>query len=54
MIVITSHAALIKGKVYEALASTLIKNLCFLEKDFLFIRHYMNGEKQSEYFLYKK
>lgn len=54
MIVTTSHAARINGKIYEAPANTLVEVLKNLKKDFLFIRHSIDGKMPSFVYSYKK
>lgn len=48
MIIIATHAALINGKIYEAPSNILVENFIKQKKDFVFLRHYMNGERTSE------
>lgn len=54
MIILVTHAALVNDKVYEAPSNTMRDNLLSLQKDLIFIRHYMNWERQSEVFKYTR
>ncbi|HPD73698.1 MAG TPA: glycosyltransferase [bacterium] len=50
MIVTTSHATIINGHIYEVPANTLVESLKLLNKPFIFVRHSMNGDFNSEVF----
>lgn len=53
MIITTSHASLINGKIYEAPANTLVEILLKQKKDFIFIRHSIDGKLPSIIYEYK-
>ena len=53
MIVIMGHAALIDGKIYEAPVNTFVETLIKQKRDFLFIRHSIDGKMKSRVFEYK-
>jgi len=50
MIVTTSHATIMNGHIYEVPANTLVESLKLLNKPFIFVRHSMNGDFNSEVF----
>lgn len=50
MIVTTSHATIINGHIYEVPANTIVESLKLLNKPFMFVRHSMNGDFNSEVF----
>lgn len=47
MYIIAGHATLIDGKIYESPVNTLVETISTMNQDFIFIRHFMNGEKNS-------
>lgn len=52
MIVTTSHATIINAHIYEVPANTIVESLKLLNKPFMFVRHSMNGDFNSEVFKY--
>lgn len=50
MIVTTSHATIINGHIYEVPANTIVESLKLLNRPFMFVRHSMNGDFNSEVF----
>lgn len=54
MIIIAGHASLIRGSIYEAPTNTLVEILASQKKDFVYIRHFLEGNHPSEAYLYKE
>jgi glycosyltransferase involved in cell wall biosynthesis len=54
MIILTCHASLVDGKIYEAPAGNFIEILKNKKCDFLFIRHSMDGKLSSVVYFYEK
>jgi len=54
MIIITSHASLIDGKIYDALTNNFIEILQKNKMDFIFIRHSIDGNLPSTIYNYHK
>lgn len=50
MIITTSHATIINGHIYEVPANTIVESLKLLNKPFIFVRHSMNGDFNSQVF----
>lgn len=53
MIITTSHATLIRGKIYEAPANTIVEILRRNKERFIFIRHSIDGMLPSIIYSYK-
>lgn len=53
MIITTSHASFIDGKIYEAPANTLVEILKNKKEKFIFIRHSMDGNLSSILYYYE-
>jgi len=47
MYIIAGHATLIDGVIYESPVNTLVETMSSMNQEFIFIRHFMNGEKNS-------
>ena len=47
MYIISGHATLIDGIIYESPVNTLVETMSIMNQEFIFIRHFMNGEKNS-------
>lgn len=54
MIITTSHASFINGKIYEAPANTLTEILRNKKENFIFIRHSIDGQLPSTIYYYKE
>jgi len=54
MIVVLGHAAYIGGKIYEAPVNTLVETLVAEKKDFVFVRHSLDGNMPSFLYSYTK
>lgn len=54
MIIVLGHASFIDGKIYEAPVNTYIETLIKQKKDFLFIRHSIDGNMKSMAYIYNK
>lgn len=52
--IISGHAYELNGKIYESPTNTLIETLKKLKKDFIYIRHSIDGKFKSRAFVYKK
>lgn len=53
MIIIIAHATLVDGKIYEPPANTLVETLKNQKKDFLYLRHSIDGKLKSIVYVYK-
>jgi len=53
MIIVAGHAGIINGKIHEVPVNTIIEILRDKKEEFIFIRHSMNGDFQSEAYFYK-
>lgn len=53
MIITTSHATLKDGNIFEAPANTIWETLAREKKNFIFLRHSMDGNMPSELYIYK-
>lgn len=53
MIITTTHASLVNGNIYEAPANTIVEILLKEKKDFIFIRHSIDGMLPSIIYEYK-
>jgi glycosyltransferase involved in cell wall biosynthesis len=54
MIIITNHTGLVGGNIYEGTVNTIIETLIGEEKDFIFVRHSMEGGLPSMIYTYKQ
>jgi len=54
MIIISGHASFINGKIFEAPVNTLAETLIAEKKDFIHIRHSIDGSLKSKVYFYKK
>ena len=54
MIIVLGHASLIDEKIYEAPVNTYVETLIKQKRDFVFIRHFIDGNLKSTVYCYKK